>query len=85
MKVELVTSLKRQATRILAELHHTKEPVMITEHGRPSAYLVDVDDYELMLRRMALLEGLSRGERAALEKRTLTQSEAKERLGRWLT
>ncbi len=85
MKVELVTSLKRQATRILAELHHTKEPVMITEHGRPSAYLVDVDDYELMQRRMALLEGLSRGERAALEKRTLTQSEAKERLGRWLT
>lgn len=84
MKVELVTSLKRQATRILAELHHTKEPVMITEHGRPSAYLVDVDDYELMQRRMALLEGLSRGERAALEKRTLTQSEAKERLGRWL-
>ncbi|WP_282040807.1 type II toxin-antitoxin system Phd/YefM family antitoxin [Halomonas alimentaria] len=85
MKVELVTSLKRQATRILAELHHTKEPVMITEHGRPSAYLVDVDDYELMQRRMALLEGLSRGERAAIEKRTLTQSEAKERLGRWLT
>jgi len=85
VKVELVTSLKRQATRILAELHHTKEPVMITEHGRPSAYLVDVDDYELMQRRMALLEGLSRGERAALEKRTLTQSEAKERLGRWLT
>lgn len=85
MKVELVTNLKRQATRILAELHHTKEPVMITEHGRPSAYLVDVDDYELMQRRMALLEGLSRGERAAIEKRTLTQSEAKERLGRWLT
>ncbi len=85
MKVELVTSLKRQATRILAELHHSKEPVMITEHGRPSAYLIDVDDYELMQRRMALLEGLSRGERAAIEKRTLTQSEAKERLGRWLT
>ncbi|MEQ5801899.1 type II toxin-antitoxin system Phd/YefM family antitoxin [Halomonas sp. H10-9-1] len=85
MKVELVTSLKRQATRILAELHHSKEPVMITEHGRPSAYLVDVDDYELMQRRMALLEGLSRGERAAIEKRTLTQSEAKERLSRWLT
>ncbi|MDY7116656.1 type II toxin-antitoxin system Phd/YefM family antitoxin [Halomonas sp. SSL-5] len=84
MKVELVTNLKRQATRILAELHHSKEPVMITEHGRPSAYLVDVNDYELMQRRMALLEGLSRGERAALEKRTLTQSEAKERLGRWL-
>ncbi|HAS3381280.1 TPA: prevent-host-death family protein, partial [Vibrio cholerae] len=29
MKVELVTSLKRQATKILADLHDTKEPVLI--------------------------------------------------------
>ena len=35
MKVELVTNLKRQATKILADLHESKEPVLITEHGRP--------------------------------------------------
>jgi len=44
MKVELVTTLKRQATKILADLHSSKEPVLITEHGQPSAYLIDVDD-----------------------------------------
>ncbi len=33
MKVELVTNLKRQATKILAELHASKEPVLITEPG----------------------------------------------------
>ncbi|HAS8291370.1 TPA: type II toxin-antitoxin system Phd/YefM family antitoxin, partial [Vibrio vulnificus] len=64
MKVELVTSLKRQATKILADLHDTKEPVLITEHGKPSAYLVDVDDYEFMQNRLAILEGIARGERA---------------------
>lgn len=48
MKVELVTNLKRQATKILADLHLSKEPVLITEHGKPSAYLVDVQDYEFM-------------------------------------
>ncbi|MBB3189778.1 type II toxin-antitoxin system Phd/YefM family antitoxin [Halomonas cerina] len=85
MKVELVTNLKRQATKILAELHDSKEPVLITEHGKPSAYLVDVEDYEFMQRHLALLEGLSRGERAALEGRTYSQSEAKEKLGKWLT
>ena len=41
MKTELVTTLKRQATKILAELHESKEPVLITEHGQPSAYLID--------------------------------------------
>lgn len=78
MKVELVTSLKRQATKILADLHSSKEPVLITEHGQPSAYLVDIKDYELMQQRLALLEGLSRGERDLLHGRTYSQNEAKE-------
>ncbi len=84
MKVELVTNLKRQATKILADLQSTKEPVLITEHGKPSAYLVDVDDYELMQRRLELLEGLSRGERAVLEGRTCSQNEARKKMSKWL-
>ncbi len=84
MKVELVTNLKRQATKILADLHLSKEPVLITEHGQPSAYLVDVQDYEFMQRRLELLEGLSRGERAVLEGRTYSQSEAREKMSKWL-
>lgn len=84
MKVELVTTLKRQATKILADLHLTKEPVLITEHGKPSAYLVDVQDYEFMQRRLELLEGLSRGERAVLEGRMYSQNEAREKMSKWL-
>ena len=84
MKVELVTNLTRQATRILADLHESKEPVLITEHGQPSAYLVDVQDYEFMQRRLALLEGLSKGERAILEDRTTSHEKAKERMRKWL-
>lgn len=84
MKTELVTTLKRQATKILAELHATKEPVLITEHGQPSAYLVDVKDYELTQNRMHILEGIARGEISILENRTFTQSEAKEKMSKWL-
>ena len=84
MKVELVTNLKRQATKILADLHQSKEPVLITEHGQPSAYLVDVQDYEFMQRRLELLEGLSRGERAVLEERTYSQTEARAKMSKWL-
>lgn len=84
MKIELVTTLKRQATKILAELHESKEPVLITEHGQPSAYLVDVNDYELMQSRIRLLEGIARGETAILENHTYSQSEAKEKMSKWL-
>ena len=84
MKTELVTTLKREATKILAELHSSKEPVLITEHGLPSAYLVDVNDYELMIKRMNLLEGIARGEKAILEGSVLTHAKAKDKLKKWL-
>jgi prevent-host-death family protein len=85
MKTELVTTLKRQATQILSELHSSGEPVLITEHGKPSAYLVDVDSYEFMQSRMSILEGISRGERSILENRTYTQDEAKTKMKKWLS
>jgi prevent-host-death family protein len=84
MKTELVTTLKRKATKLLAELHEEKEPVLITEHGKPSAYLVDVEHFEQIQRKLKLLEGLARGERAVLDDRVVSQEEAKERMSRWL-
>ena len=84
MKTELVTRLKRQATKILADLHKTKEPVLITEHGQPSAYLVDVEDYEYTQNRMKILEGIARGEKAVFEGRIYSESEAEERMSKWL-
>jgi len=84
MRIELVTTLKRQATKILADLRKSKEPILITEHGQPSAYLVDVEDYEFMQDRIRLLEGLARGERAIQDGRTLTQKEAKKAMSKWL-
>ncbi len=84
MKTELVTTLKRQATRLLSDLRDSGEPVLITEHGKPAAYLVDVDSYEFMQHRMQILEGIARGERAVLEKRTFSKTEAKKKMKKWL-
>jgi len=84
MRTELVTTLKRQATELLSEIEQSKEPILITQHGLPSAYLVDVETYENLQRRIGLLEGIARGERAIEEGRTLTQGQARQRMARWL-
>ena len=84
MRTELVTTLKRQATRVLAELHESKEPILITEHGKPSAYLLDVADYEHMVNRMRILEGIARGEQAIRDGRICSNDEAKEKFSKWL-
>jgi prevent-host-death family protein len=85
MRTELVTTLKRKATEIIAELGAERDPVLITQHGRPAAYLVDVETYEQTQRRLAVLEGIARGERAIEEGRVMSHTEAKKRMARWLS
>jgi prevent-host-death family protein len=84
MKTQLVTTLKRNASKILTQLAEDQSPVLITQHGIPTAYLVDVVTYEALQNRLRLLEGIARGERAIQEGRTSTHSQAKQRLKRWL-
>ena len=79
-----VTEIKRNATRIIARLRADRVPVFITERGRSAAVMLDVESYEDLLHRVAILEGIARGERALLEGRVVSQAEATRRLGRWL-
>jgi prevent-host-death family protein len=84
MKTELVTSLKRRATKIIATLVEDRDPILITQHGRPAAYLIDVETYEGLNEKLAVLEVIGRGERAVQEGRVVSHRQAKKRLARWL-
>lgn len=84
MKTELVTTLKRRATELIADLQEARDPILITQHGRPAAYLVDVVTYEELTRRVSVLEGIALGEQAVREGRTVKQTEAKKRMRKWL-
>ena len=84
MKTELVTTLKRKATDILTQIADDHEPVLITQHGKPAAYIVDVDTFEVMESRISLLEGIARGEKSIDDGRTLSHEEAQNRMSRWL-
>jgi len=79
-----VTTLKRQATKVLERIRMEKEPLLITEHGKPAAYLVDVESYEANEKRMRLLEGLARGEQAIADGRVVSSDEAKTKFAKWL-
>lgn len=84
MKTELVTTLKRQATRLISELQEARLPILITEHGKPAAYLVDVESYETQQNRVRILEGIARGERAVQEGNILTHDQARKKMKKWL-
>jgi prevent-host-death family protein len=84
MRTELVTTLKRKITEILAALEADKMPILIMEHGLPKAYLVDIETYERQQKLLTLLEGIARDEDAVEDARVLTHAKAKKRMARWL-
>ena len=84
MRTELATTLKRQTTELLSDVERQKEPILITQHGLPSAYLVDVASFERMQERLSVLEGIARGEMAIAEGRVVSHAQAKVRMARWL-
>ena len=84
MRAELSTTLKRRTAEILSDLERDKEPIMITHHGLPSAYLIDVETFELQQRRIVILEAIARGERDVAEGRVLSHEEVEKRMAKWL-
>ena len=78
-----ITDLKRQAGKVLDALRQDRTPVVITEHGRAAAVLLDVASYEAMTRRFEIQKGLEEGERDIAEGRTLNWEEAKKGLRKW--
>ncbi len=84
MKTELVTTLKRKATDLIAEVRAKHNFMLITEQGKPAAYLVDTDYFETVHNRMALLEKLLESENAIQEGKTTSHSEARKRFAKWL-
>ncbi len=84
MSAVLATSLKRQAAALLTQLEQGQGPILIQKEGYASAYLVDVYSYEKLQKRVALLEGIARGERAVEEGRVISHAKAKVRMRRWL-
>lgn len=69
---------------IIRDLNKGREPVLITEHGKPAAYLIDVRSFQEITKKNELLEGLARGEAAIEKGRVVPQKEAKERMKNWL-
>ena len=84
MRAEFVTAPKRRASKLIAAIAAGRETVLITQRGRPVAYLVDVATYEETQRRLAVLEGIARGEEALEEHRVASHSQAKKRMAQWL-
>ncbi len=53
--IQPVTEFRAKAAQFIEQVQATGEPVILTQHGRSAAVLLDVDSYERMVDELALL------------------------------
>lgn len=52
--IQPVTEFRANAAQIIEQVQATGEPVILTQHGRSAAVLIDVESYEAMIDELAL-------------------------------
>jgi len=72
-----VSDFRANITSIIEEIKRTKRPVVLTQHGRSAAVVLDVAEYEKILERMELLSDIELAESQLENGQGLSHDEAK--------
>jgi len=83
LKLVPVTEVKRRATDVIASLKKIREAVMVTEHGREAAVMVDVATWNSLQKRLEVLDLVAKGVADLRAGRVVSQEDAKLRLARF--
>ena len=82
--VEPVTVLKSRSSQLIQQAHDSQQPIVITQNGRATAVLIDIQAYERQRKALHLLKVLSQGDQAYRHGRHIGHSEAQKHFGRKL-
>jgi antitoxin YefM len=61
--VKPVSEFRQNAARFVAQVRETHRPLVLTQHGKSAAVLLDVREYERMLDTLELMKDVARAER----------------------
>lgn len=74
------SALDEPTQQLVEQVQATGSPVVIVRDGKAAAVLVEAQEYELHLRKLALMERIMRGKREIAEGRFSTQEQVEKLL-----
>jgi antitoxin YefM len=80
--VKPISEFRANATSLIDQVNKTKRPLVITQHGKSSAVLLDVREYEALLDKVELLSDLAEAEEDIKNKRVYSTDKIREMLGK---
>ena len=74
--IEPVTILKTKSAELIRKARESGQPIVITQNGKATAVLQDVDSYQRQREALLLLRYLARGDRDYRQGKVISDAEA---------
>lgn len=82
--VEPLSEFRNKSASFIDRLKKQKQPILLTQHGKSAAVLMDVSEFERFTRKMELLEDLLEAKSQVEQGKTYTLEEARARIDKHL-
>jgi prevent-host-death family protein len=83
--IEPLSAFRKKSADFIKRLKQDKQPIILTQHGKSAAVLLDVTGYERFSKKLNLLEDLLEAKQQVQQGETYTMNEAKERINKHLS
>lgn len=78
--IEPLSEFRKKSADFVKRLKKEKQPIVLTQHGKSAAVLMDVSEYERFIRKMEMLEDLLEAKQQVEQGKTYSMDEAKKRI-----
>ena len=75
--IQSISGFRSRATMFVDMVHKTRRPLVITNHGKSAAVLLDVVEYENLMEKMELLQEVRTAENQILAGRGIEHNKVK--------
>lgn len=78
--IQPLSEFRKHAADFIDRIKKQKRPLILTQHGKSAAVLVDVSEYQRMIDKIDLMEELIEAERQIARGEVVSHDEAKKRI-----
>ncbi len=80
--IKPLSEFRANAKDFVNQVRETKRPIILTQHGKSSAILIDVSEYQAMVDKLELLQEVQKAEQQISDGKTLTTEQVEKRLSK---
>lgn len=78
--IEPLSEFRKKSADFIQRLKKDKQPIVLTQHGKSAAVLLDVSEFERISKKIEMLEDLLEAKQQVEEGKTYTMEEARKRI-----